>query len=98
MQRPDLGQGKQLVVLAPVEEPLDDRPVGRPGVGVADGGEEEFQSPLEGTGPGELDGNGNVLLQLGRDVVGCRHRDNGTGLLVGYHEVAIRTGTDAPAQ
>ena len=43
VQRLDVGELAELVVLAPGEEPADGMQVGRPGVLVADGGGEELQ-------------------------------------------------------
>ena len=66
MQRLDVGELAELVVLAPGEEPADGMQVGRPGVLVADGGGEEFQEAARG-----------VLAGVGDDRRhdhGCRRR------------------------
>jgi hypothetical protein len=48
MQRLDIGELADLVLLAPGEEPTDRGHVGGPGVPVADGGGEECQEPVSG--------------------------------------------------
>ena len=63
MQRLDVGELAELVMLAPGEEPADRMQVGRPRVLVADGGGEEFQEAA-----------GRVVAGVGDDR---RHDDRG---------------------
>ena len=71
MQRLDVGELADLVLLAPGEEPADGRHVGHARVPVADGGGEELQKPP-----------GRVLAGIGDDAGhhdGGRSRERNTG-------------------
>jgi len=71
MQRLDISELADLVVLAPGEEPADSRHIGRAGVPVADGGGEEFEKAL-----------GRMLAGIGdhhRHHHGARGRNGGCG-------------------
>jgi len=77
MQRLDIGELAELVMLAPGEEPAGGMQVGCPGVAVADGGGEEFEEAagglLAGVGDhrrhddGSRDGGGDPRCLGGRD-------------------------------
>ena len=75
VQRLDIGEAAELVVLAPGEEAADRMQIGRTGVLVADSGGEEFQEAARGLVAGGRDNTGHQDAVAGRDSQGLGRRN-----------------------